>query len=357
MINQTYKKNTRWHIVLILSLLYFITVIYFAGCTTNQKFTVTFNSNGGSHIESRIVEEGKTIYKPSNPEKQGYVFDAWYFDDQKWDFKNQKVTQDITLVAKWFLQPADGIIYMLNDDYSAYYVDDYLGTSTEVTISSTYRGLPVNEIGSWAFSDTNIRNINLPDSIISIGDCAFQGCDYLTTIDLPNNLLEIVGGAFQNCDRLQSLLIPKSVTKLSPFLTARCRNLTSLAVEEGNIYYDSRNNCNAIIETKTNEIIDGCRNTIIPYGVSTIGIGAFEGKNLQKMISIPNSIVKIGSLAFADNAFFNIIIPSSVTEMGTSVFENCLNLTIYCEISSRPDGWSKTWNSSHNQVIWNYTNS
>lgn len=344
-------------LTLCLLCLFTIAAFSFAGCTSNQKFTVTFDSNGGTYIESRVVEEGETIYKPSNPERQGYVFDAWYFDDQKWDFKKQKVTQDITLVAKWIIQPADGIIYMLNDDYSAYYVDDYLGTSTDITISSTYRGLPVNEIGSWAFSDTNIRNINLPDSIISIGDCAFQGCDYLTTIDLPHNLLEIVGGAFQNCDRLQSLLIPKSVIKLDSFLTARCRSLTSLAVEDGNLYYDSRDNCNAIIETKTNKLIDGCRNTVIPHGVLSIGNGAFEGKNLQTMINIPNSIVEIGSLAFADNPFLSIIIPSSVTEMGMSVFEDCLNLTIYCEVSSRPNGWSEMWNSSHNQVVWNYTKS
>lgn len=342
-------------IVCVLSIFCIITAVSFVGCSlSTNKYTVTFDSNGGSSVESRIVEEGKTTYKPRNPEKSGYVFDAWYFDDQKWNFSTQPITQDITLVAKWHLQPRDGIIYMLNDDYTAYYVDDYLGTAEDITVASTYRGLPVTEIGSWAFSDSKIRNINLPDSITSIGDCAFQNCDYLTEIILPKNLLRIVGGAFQNCDRLQKLSIPKSVTKLDSFLTARCNSLTSLEVENGNTYYDSRNNCNAIIETNTNKLIDGCRNTIIPYGVLIIDDGAFEGKNLQKTIEIPNSVIEIGSLAFANNPFLYIIIPSSIVKMGISVFEDCLNLTIYCEASNRPNGWSTLWNSSHNQVVWNY---
>ncbi len=180
--------------IMVLCMLCIIALVSFAGCaTSHKKYTVTFDSNGGTAVEARVVEEGKTTYKPANPEKAGYVFDAWYFDDQKWNFSTQKITQDITLVAKWYIQPQDGIIYMLNDDYSAYYVDDYLGTATDITISSTYRGLPVTEIGSWAFSNSKIRNINLPDSITCIGDCAFQNCDYLTDIVLPKNLLKIVG--------------------------------------------------------------------------------------------------------------------------------------------------------------------
>lgn len=342
-------------IICIFSIFCMIGAISFTGCTFSpNKYTVTFDSNGGTFVESRVIEEGKTTYKPQNPEKSGYVFDAWYFDDQKWNFSIQPITQDITLIAKWYLQPKDGIIYMLNDDYTAYYIDDYLGTDENITIKSSYRGLPVDTIGSWAFSDSKIRNINLPDSITYIGDCAFQNCDYLTEIILPKNLLRIVGGAFQNCDRLQKLLIPKSVTKLDSFLTANCGNLVSLEIENGNTYYDSRNNCNAIIETKTNKLIDGCKNTIIPYGVLIIDNGAFEGKNLQRMIEIPNSVIEIGSLTFAYNHFSSIIIPSSVIKMGFSVFEHCPNLTIYCEISNRPSGWSASWNNSHNQVIWNY---
>ena len=340
--------------IIILCMLCTIFLIPFAGCSfwTNE-YTITFDSNGGTEVASITVEEGNRAYRPTTPERAGYVFDAWYYDDQKWDF-SQEITQDMTLVAKWFLQPRDGIIYMLNDDYSAYYVDDYLGTATEITISDTYRGLPVTGIGGWAFSDTDIRNITLPDSIVSIGDCAFVDCDYLTEIVLPTNLSQIIGGAFQNCDRLQSLMIPKSVTSLGQFLVAGCKNLTSLEVESGNSYYDSRNNCNAIIETKTNTLIAGCRNTVIPNGISVIGIGAFSRINLYSSINIPRSVIEIGTYAFEGNSFLSIIIPSSVSKMGASVFEDCLNVTIYCEVSRRPEGWSELWNSSHNQVVWNY---
>ncbi len=71
---------------------------------------------------------------------------------------------------------------MLNDDYTAYYVGDYLGSAKEVVISDTYRGLPVTEIGSFAFCDTDVRSVHLPNTITRINDCAFALCDWLPVL-------------------------------------------------------------------------------------------------------------------------------------------------------------------------------
>lgn len=330
----------------------------FTGCdlfsNSKTKYTVKFDSNGGTTIEDSTVDKGSTIYKPRNPERSGYVFDAWYYDDQRWNFTTQVITQDITLVAKWHLLPADGIVYLLNDDYTAYYVGDYLGSATEVVISDTYRGLPVTEIGSWAFSSTDVRSVHLPNTITRIRNCAFPSCDWLSDINFPDSLLEIDAGAFQNCDRLTNVVIPKSVTKIGSSNFVRCSWLTKIEVERGNAFYDSRNNCNAIIETHTNTLITGCKNTVIPDDITIIGDSAFEDKGLHTMIEIPRSVKEIGNYAFSSNSFLAIIIPNSVEKMGSSVFNDCLNLTIYCEVASRPNGWSTYWNKSHNQVVWSY---
>ena len=104
--------------------------------------------------------------------------------------------------------------------------------------------------------------------------------------------------------------------------------MTSILVAEDNSVYDSRENCNAIIKTATNTLIQGCQNTIIPNSVTSIGIGAFYGCFGLTSITIPNSVTSIG-----DGAFFGctglteIAIPNSVTSIGNSAFYYCYELT------------------------------
>lgn len=349
------KKLSRLICVSFLISLFTLCLCSCTGLTGKEKFTVTFNSNGGSAVSEQTVESGKTAYKPRNPERDGYVFDAWYYDDQKFYFSSQTITQDITLVAKWFLLPADGIAYVLNDDYTAYYVDDYLGNDNDVVLASTYRGLPVVKIDDWAFAHTNIRTIEIPQSITEIGNNAFDGCDYLQKIDLPSSIVSIGGAAFENCDRLIEFTIPENVASIGSSVLARCRALTKLSVHSNNKYYDSRNDCNAIIETGSNKIIAGCRYTVIPNTVSTIGQSAFSKAVNMYKITIPSSVTKIEYFAFSESGLQYIYIPATVEIIESGAFEDCLNLTIYCEVSARPSGWHTTWNRSNNQVVWSYT--
>ena len=340
-----------------LSFLLTISIFIFAAssCKEDKKeFTVTFNSNGGSEVSARTVEEGDTLYKPRNPEKNGYVFDAWYYDDQKWNFSTQPITEDITLVAKWFMLPADGIAYILNDDYSAYHVSDYLGDDLNVIIASTYRGLPVVKIDDWAFASTNIKTIKIPNSITEIGNNSFDMCDWLESVELPSSIVSIGGAAFENCDRLSELNIPQNVKSIGDSVLARCPSLRKLSVDSANEYYDSRNDCNAIIETKSNKIIAGCRYTIIPNTVTTIGQSAFSRAINMFKITIPSSVTTIEYFAFSESGLQYIYIPNTVKVIEHGAFEDCLNLTIYCEVNSRPQEWHEGWNSSHNHVIWGH---
>lgn len=67
---------------------------------TVTKYTVTFNSNGGSSVSKQTVESGKAATKPSNPTRSGYTFKGWYLNGTEYNFSN-KVTGNITLTAKW----------------------------------------------------------------------------------------------------------------------------------------------------------------------------------------------------------------------------------------------------------------
>ncbi|MBP5658728.1 MAG: leucine-rich repeat domain-containing protein, partial [Paludibacteraceae bacterium] len=107
-----------------------------------------------------------------------------------------------------------------------------------------------------------------------------------------------------------------------------CSGLTSMSVEAGNAIYDSRNNCNAIIETESNTLIAGCKNTIIPNSVTSIGGNAFGNCTGLTSVTIPNSVTSIGDGAFAGcRSLTSVTIPNSVTSIGHDAFYYCTGLT------------------------------
>ena len=140
-------------------------------------------------------------------------------------------------------------------------------------------------------------------------------------------VIKIENGAFEHGDRLTSLVIPSSVTEIEDSAFDSCSRLVSIVVAKGNDYYDSREDCNAIIETETDTLVFGCRSTIIPKSVTIIGDSAFAGCSRLTSIVIPNSVTKIGANDFSccmDLA--TVEIPNSVTEIDDSTFYGCSEL-------------------------------
>ena len=187
----------------------------------------------------------------------------------------------------------------------------------------------VTSIGDEAFNCcSGLTSVTIPAGVTSIGNYAFNSCSGLTSVTIPASVTSIGNYAFDCCSGLTSVTIPASVTSIGEGVFEYCKNLATITVEDGNTVYNSRNGCNAIIETSSNKLIAGCKNTTIPASVTSIGNYAFSGCSGLTSVEIPTNVTSIGDNAFFEcNGLTSISIPSSVTSIGNDAFDGCSNLT------------------------------
>ena len=205
-------------------------------------------------------------------------------------------------------------------------------------LSSVTIGNSVTSIGNNAFQNcTGLSSVTIGNSVTSIGYAAFGDCSGLTSVTIPNSVIMIGERAFQNCTGLSSVTIGNSVSLIGDLAFTSCSGLTSIVVGSGNPKYDSRNNCNGIIETETNTLVFGCRATVIPNSVTVIGSYAFCDCSGLTSVTIPNSVTTIGISAFSGcSGLTSLSITNSVTEIGSTAFRGCSGLTSIVVRSGNP---------------------
>ena len=146
---------------------------------------------------------------------------------------------------------------------------------------------------------------------------------------------------FRYSPNLTSVFIPKEILLVNNAVFADCPNLESIVVEEGNVYQDSRDNCNAVIRNlysdRSPELVIGCKNTTIPNGVLSIGSYAFRGcKGLQE-IEIPSSVTTIYRSAFYGCiSLKSVVLGENITSIEDLAFYNCYNLEKVVSLSLTP---------------------
>lgn len=207
----------------------------------------------------------------------------------------------------------------------------YCSNLTSITTSN------IITIGDAAFYGcTGLTSIDIPN-VQTIGESAFYGCSGLTSLTIPEGTQTIGTKAFSYCSKISSIIIPSTVTNLGnsdDYLWdgsnsfEGCDMLNSIIVASENPVYDSRENCNAIIETSTNKLITGCSTTLIPNSVTRINTSAFRNCSGLTSVIIPEGVRTIGGEAFGHCInLTSAKIPQSITCMENGVFFNCSNLS------------------------------
>ena len=176
---------------------------------------------------------------------------------------------------------------------------------------------------------TSFDELRFFANVTEIAGNAFYDCQALSSITFPHSLTTIGDKAFFNGAAISEISIPSSVTSIGSAVFSCCTILSKIVVDPQNPCYDSRNDCNAIIEKATGKLIAGCNNSAIPEGVTAVGTEAFRGMFDLEGIRLPETLNRI-----EDRAFYycmkltgHLAIPEGVTEVGIYAFYKCTGLT------------------------------
>lgn len=235
------------------------------------------------------------------------------------------------------------------------------------TISHNGTVYPVTAIDRAAFRDcSDLTSVYIPRTVTAIGEHAFAGCtaldsvavsdlnrwcgidfesetanpcyhahrlflegEEITDLVIPDSVSVISSFAFSGCTSINSVSIPKTAIEIGAASFSNCSSLSAINIDSANPVYDSRDSCNAIIETASGKLIAGCMNTVIPATVTAIGDNAFSGCFMLTKANIPKSVTAIGHYAFTGcTSLSSITIPGTVTSIGDAAFNGCSALTV-----------------------------
>ena len=290
-----------------------ITLSYWTECL--EMYGAVFLPAACSRYETSVLNNSKGYYWSSTLYDIGWA-NHLYFDENSVDAMNENDRSNGFSVRLVYYShdtsttdfSVGDLNYHVNDPGVSVtvtgHVDGQYATG-ELNIPSwvTYNGTTytVTQIGSQAFANCIdlTGELVLPSTLETIGYQAFLYCGFTGHLTIPDATLEIGDNAFSRCHGISGVTIGSSVYYCGGGAFTLCNNLMDIYVNPDNPYYDSRDNCNAVIKTSENKLIEACNGTTIPNTVTSIGEYAFSNRRTLTSIHIPSSVVSIGRGAFS----------------------------------------------------------
>ena len=340
------------------------------------EYSITYELNGGTNSAENPsgYNKGDKIILDA-PQKEGYMFTGWYTEEDILIEINEDTAGDLTLYATW-RDIESSLLFELNYLGDSYIVIGCAKSLEYMYIPSTYKGLPVTVIGSYAFMyHKNLKYVYIPDGVTSIWSSAFFSCESLEGVRIPNSVTEIDTRAFSKCKKLKSIDLPDNLTVIGSYLFyysgitsidipdgvteirknafSDCKSLTNIKLPESltTLRYDVFLNCTALEEivipsSVTNidkSIFRGCTslksitvadgNTVYKsvdgalYTKDGKTLVAYPGGNGEETFTVPNGTENIEVGAFAYNpSLKSVVIPGSVKNFGWRMFNDCTSL-------------------------------
>lgn len=325
-----------------------------------MRYRLTFEVNGGKPITAMLLHAGDTIELPS-PIRDNYYFICWYseLDDEPWTSAREMPAQDLTLYADWVRRDGNirDIAFSIEyTDAEQVVITAYSGNESTLVIPTSINGCTVTAIGNYAFANnTSLETVELPQSVTRIGTGAFMNSG-IVNINGMTGVNEIGADAFRNCYALTSFTVPDNVDTLSRWMLGDCVNLKEIDLPEGmaTIEAGAFANCTSLTSLYLPESLtvfditslNGCvrlqsvsvdaNNAVyssasgVLFNKSKTDLLRYPCGKLDSMYSLPDGVITVVENAFANcNKIQSVTIPQSVSVIGRGAFSNSPNLSSF----------------------------
>lgn len=218
-------------------------------------------------------------------------------------------------------------------------VKKYIGSKKKVIIPSKIAGKKVTAIASYAFTDSNVEVVTVPNGVTTLHTGAFEHCESLRKVILPERMDVIGSSAFQYCKNLQKVSMPKSIKRIGSDVFSECGKLKEIIMPMGidEIPYGTFYNCMSLQGVTLPDSIRkigryaffGCENltTVGTLTLDEVERCAFKNcKKLSSKIVLSDKCVKVGDYAFCGCEQVNLTVPETITDIGEYSFAYCNQL-------------------------------